>query len=144
MEDFISFIQNGWWPLEYFCSICLLLSSLKKHPRFVLRLLLGLLSILLINRLGAVGFPLHVMLLLICLTAAGIFYFCAEIDPWDAIYGAVCAYAVQHLAYVANSFLTLILGTERKLPYLFIFVLVMVVCALCFTKNLTEIGRAHV
>ena len=37
----------------------------------------------------------------------GVFRLCAEVDVWDAVYGAVCAYAVQHLSYAAHSFIAL-------------------------------------
>lgn len=145
MRRILSFIQNGWWPLEYFLSACLLLTALKKRRHFLFRLFLGLAGILLVDRLGrsigATLLPLPVVLFLICAAMVGVFYFCAELDLWDAIYGAVCAYAVQHLAYAAYSFLTMMLKIETPLPYFPLFALVMAACGLFFTKNLTVSGR---
>lgn len=145
MGRIISFIQNGWWPLEYFISACLLLVALNRRRHFILRLLLGLVGILLVDRIGttigAIFLPLPVVLFLICAVMVGVFYLCAELDVWDAIYGAVCAYAVQHLAYAAYSFLTMLLKSEPSLPYFPVFALAMTVCGLLFTKNLTVSGH---
>lgn len=148
MSRISSFIQNGWWPLEYFLSACLLLTALNKRRYFTLRLFLGSAGILLVDRLGttigAVFLPLSVVLFLICVAMIGVFFFCADLDLWDAIYGAVCAYAIQHLVYAAYSFLTLALGEQVKIPYFPIFALVMVMCFLFFSKSLTVSGTYQV
>lgn len=148
MSRILSFIQNGWWPLEYFFSACLLLTILNKRQYFYLRLMLGFAGIMLIDHIGTtssfVSIPLSVVLLLICVAMVGVFYFCAELDVWDAIYGSVCSYAIQHLSYTAHSFLSLALGDRIEVPYLPVFISVMLVCRLLFVKNLTVSGQYRV
>lgn len=140
MAYFLDFLQNGEWGPEYFLCTCLLLAPLGKRPRFLLRLALCGVGLALLKYAtwvaGPTIAPRPVPLFLLCTATVGVFYLCAELDIWDAVYGAVCAYAIQHLSYAAHSFMALYLGPDTCVPYFPIFVVVLAACGLLFVKNM--------
>ncbi len=145
MSYFLSFLQRGEWGLEYFLCTCLLLAPLRKRPRFFFRLAMCGVGLGLIKYTtwvaGPAIVPRPISLFLLCAATVGVFRLCAEVDVWDAVYGAVCAYAVQHLSYAAHSFMTLNLGPDTFLPYFSVFVVALTACGLLFVKHMVVDGR---
>lgn len=139
------FIQHGEWDIEYFLCTCLLLAPLHKRSRFPLRLALCGVGLGLIKYVtwmaGPAIVPRPIPLFLLCVATVGVFHLCVEVDIWDSVYGAVCAYAVQHLSYAAHSFMTLYLGPGTSLPYFPIFMVVLALCGLLFIKHMVVDGR---
>ncbi len=144
MAYILGFLQHGEWGLEYFLCAGLLLAPLKKRPWFLPRLALYGIGIALIEYASlmtvAVATPRPVALFLICLVTVGAFHFCAELDIWDAVYGAVCAYAIQHLSYATYSFLSLYLGLGMRLPYFPFFAAALAFCGIFFVKSMVVDG----
>lgn len=131
--------------MEYFLCTCLLLAPLHKRPRFPIRLALCGAGLGLIKYAtwvaGPAMVPRPIPLFLLCVATVGVFRLCAEVDIWDSVYGAVCAYAVQHLSYAAHSFMALYLGPGTRLFYFPLFAAVLAVCGLLFVKNMVVDGR---
>ena len=66
-------------------------------------------------------------------------WWCAEINLWDAIYGTVCCYTAQHIAYALYDILHTALFP--RLWYFTVYLFCMGLCYFLFVKRMVLDGR---
>ncbi|MCD7735154.1 MAG: GHKL domain-containing protein [Clostridiales bacterium] len=140
----MQFFQFGDFSIEFFISALIFLSPLRHRDHWGRKILLGFCVIVLLPELL---FPMssiskEVWLLLTLLLGALFFWWCAEINIWDAIYGVVCCHAAQHIAYAAYGVLHLSLFPD--LWYLPVFLLCMGVSYFLFARKMVLDGRYQI
>lgn len=149
MGVFLTLMENGSFIMEYFIACVLFLLPLNRKRRMTVRLLVGLgieicvnwLIFLIINAgLIHISFAFMTAFVLAC----GLFLFCAEITLEDAVFGATCAYAVQHLSYVIHSFFETLYPMGRLISDVtgaLIFFVTATVCYFIFARKLPISGN---
>ena len=95
-----------WWlslPMEMALAAAVFVLPLRRRDRFWLRLAASVVLMLLAGQstrwLFAWGMPREAGFFLLYGLSVGMFYGCARVSIWDAVYGATSAYAVQHMGY---------------------------------------------
>ena len=74
-----------------------------------------------------------------------LFWVCAKGTIWDAIFGACCGYATQHLSYVLHDVLITLCPTAREpVSTVLILVVTCLCCYLCFGRRLPISGEYRV
>lgn len=143
MESFISFLTGALFPLEYAIAIAIFLIPLKKRDAFPIRALLSLAVCAFAAGFGSLlstlGLPRQVSFVLIFLSGFFAFGICCPLSLWDCVYGATCAYAAQHLAYVIYSFFSVAVLSRQDGGYVLeigVFALVITLCYFFFARNM--------
>lgn len=95
-----------WWlslPMEMALAAVVYLLPLRHRQGFWLRVAASVVLMLLAGQstrwLFAWGMPREAGFFLLYGLSVGMFYGCARVSIWDAVYGATSAYAVQHMGY---------------------------------------------
>lgn len=101
----LKLLFQGSFIVEYFFASALFMVPLEKRSQYPLRLLLGFLLQLVLGDLvlyyaEAGWFPWAVAFLVSYCLGIVLFLACTTVSFWDAVFGATCAYATQHLGYV--------------------------------------------
>ena len=104
MSGLSAVLERVVFPLEYALSCAVFLIPLKKKRDPLLRLILAILVLPVLEAvlvraipwLWPIWFGVIVFIFLIGVQA---FLLCADLSLWDAVFGAACAYALQHFCY---------------------------------------------
>lgn len=109
LEFFVNYFHQHAFVLEFFFCALVFLLPLKKRKGFCIRAAFSFLVQLVINYffvdIVIEMLQIHMLFAFFVdfVTTIGVFMFCAELSLPDAVFGASCAFAVQHMAYVIYS-----------------------------------------
>lgn len=113
MNEVLEIIDLVSFPIQFSVSSVLLMSQLRKRTDFPIRVVLGLIAQMVVMHIAFLVFPFLAVVPIsyFVLYFLEILFFlgCCEITFWEALFGATCANAIQHLGYVIFSFFDLIL-----------------------------------
>ena len=150
MKQLIFFLSKSSFLIEYFISCFLFLLPLKRRPHFALRVAAWLVIQLLLDRAVMTAIVLWELQLPLAFFTAylmGIvmFQFCATISFWDAVFGATCSFALQHMSYAVYSFLTALIPMQSEASAgaveALIFLGIAAACYFWFAKKLPISGQ---
>lgn len=91
----------------------------------------------------SLGIPREFGLIFLFILAIAFFFATAQITLWDAMFGAACAYAVQHLAYSLHT-LAASFATDGVAPVLMEGLVkgaVYLLCYILFARNISSRGQ---
>lgn len=150
MEQLISFFSRDSFAIEYLISCFLFLLPLERRRHFALRVTTAIVVQLLMDRVviaitGLWGLRLPLAFFTAYIMGIVMFRFCAAISFWDAVFGATCSFALQHMSYAVYSFLTALLPMQSEVSAgaveALIFLGITTVCYFWFAKKLPISGQ---
>lgn len=142
-------VFNGSFPREYFLACLLFLINLTKRDHFILRSIAATAITVfvpdIIDYLPWAGVNMFTLKLLLNFsTGVILFYLCAAVSVWDAVFAASCAYAVQHMAYALRYFVITVIPLNPQQTVFAewsIFLLTFLLCYFLFVKRLSFSGN---
>ena len=150
MEQLISFFSRNSFAIEYLISCFLFLLPLERRRHFALRITTAIVVQLLLDRvviaiIALWGLRLPLAFFTAYIMGIVMFRFCAAISFWDAVFGATCSFALQHMSYAVYSFLTALLPMQSEVSAgaveALIFLGITTVCYFWFAKKLPISGQ---
>lgn len=146
-----SVFSNAFIP-EYSMACLLFLLPLNHRSRFPLRVAASFAAQYILCNAVLILIPLAnkflpIVFLFSFLIGVGMFLFCAELSINDAVFGATCSFAVQHMGYVVFSVLAVLCsgGTEgNPVGELLMFLCVAPFSYRLFAKKMPVSGRFQV
>ena len=150
MERLLSWINLNSFAIQYAVCCLLFVLPLRRREHFALRIGAALAAHLLLGS-GALraadllGVHRAAAFLVAFLIAVGMFFFCAKVTFWDSLFGAACAFAVQHMSYAIFSFLTSLFpvrnAASKGAVETLIFLGVTICCYFLFARKLPIAGQ---
>ena len=137
---------------EYSLACLIYLLPLRKKPGWIIRYLLAVILQIIVNYLllqAHLKAGISMIPAFFISFALGVFLFwlCAEGSFPDAVFGACCGYATQHLAYVLRSGVVAVFPSVQEDSYLLMAIITaatMLCCYLLFAQRLPIAGEYHV
>ena len=130
-----------------------IMSHLKKRTVFWLRALAGCVACLLIGtliRLSGISLSITAACVLLPCLMLLILWFCSDISFLDAAFGAICAYALEHLASISSTTFRLIrydspaFRVELSLERLIIYLIIYALAEFLVFRKIFEDGKTQV
>ena len=151
VEEILRIFPINGFTMEYFGAFLIFVLPLKKreHPwvRICGSFALIVLTAALSQPLVAWGMPRMMALFLTIVAGIGGFLICAPLSVWDAVYGGICAYAVQHMAYALSSGLEVafdLSGVVAQWLPLAIYGAVLLLSYVLFSRNMVIDGQYQI
>lgn len=165
MSPILTILNNNAFAIQYFLACLIFLLPLERRSRFPVRMAVVFLlqfasswvtmrkfssSSLVVHDLWLdIAASVQIFMVFFCpfMIGAASFLFCAKLPLNDAVFGAACAYAVQHMSYTIYSMLTTILFPQAEgsgLMEILIFFCVAPLCYILFARKMPIAGQYQV
>ena len=165
MKAILMLLEDSAFPIQYFLACLLFMLPLERRPRFPVRMALVFLCQFAARYFvwqtfsGVEGItqPLwmdisvssrvFMVFFVPFLIGVGAFLLCVKLSLSDAVFGASCAYAVQHMSYAVYSVLTTTLfpaAAGSGFAEILVFLCAVPLCYMLFARRMSVAGRFQV
>lgn len=158
-------LEDSAFPIQYFLACLLFMLPLERRPWFPVRMALVFLCQLIARHFvwqavtdaqgvtqpiwmdASMNIQIFMVFFVPFLIGVGAFLLCAKLSLSDAVFGASCAYAVQHMSYAVYTVLTATLfsvAAGNGIVEILVFLCAAPLCYVSFARRMSVAGRFQV